>query len=546
MDKAISTPGPMGRSERTSLDVVVVGAGFAGLYALHLLRKKGLSVRVYEAGDGIGGTWYWNRYPGARCDIESIEYSYSFDEQLQQEWDWPARYADQADILKYINHVADRFDLRRDIQLETRVESAHFDEKSSRWTVTTNRGETVSAQFCIMATGCLSTPKQVDVEGIGDFAGQCYHTAAWPRGGVDFGGRRVGIIGTGSSGIQAIPHIAKQAKHLTVFQRTPNFSIPAWNHPLTEDQRRIQKAEYADLRRREWNSTLGISRFPANPDRALDATPEEREREYEARWAMGGLSFYTSYVDLLVDPAANETLAEFARRKIRQKVKDPKVAEMLVPKGYPFGTKRLCADTDYYETYNRDNVTLVDLRATPFQKFSASGVTTQDGRFHELDALVTATGFDALTGTLCNMDIRGRGGETLGDKWKAGPRTALGIMSARFPNMFVTTGPGSPSVLFNMILGNEYHVEWIVRAIEDVRKAGRVAIEPTQAIEDFWCQHVTDVGNQTLFTQADSWYMGANVPGKPRQILLYLGGFPAYKATCEDIVAKGYEGFAFG
>ncbi|HSV69414.1 MAG TPA: NAD(P)/FAD-dependent oxidoreductase [Methylibium sp.] len=534
-----TTPAPTRR-----YDVVVVGAGFAGLYALHTLRQKGWSVRVFEAGDGIGGTWYWNRYPGARCDIESIEYSYSFDAQLQQDWDWPARYADQADILKYINFVADRFDLRRDIQLETRVNSAVFDEPAGRWTLTTNRGETLSAQFVVMATGCLSTPKQVDVEGIADFQGRCLHTAAWPREGFDFSGLRVGVIGTGSSGIQAIPHIARQAKHLTVFQRTPNFSIPAWNHPLTDEQRREHKAEYAALRAREWDSNIGICRVPVRSDRALDATPAERAAEYEARWAMGGLSYYMSYVDLLTDPQANETVAEFARDKIRRKVKDPKVAEMLCPKGYPFGTKRLCADSGYYETYNRDNVTLVDLRATPFKNFSATGVSTRDGRFHELDVLVTATGFDALTGTLTHMDIRGRGGEQLAGHWKDGPRTALGIMTSRFPNLFVTTGPGSPAVLFNMVLGNEYHVEWIVRAIEDVRKAEHRTIEPTQALEDFWSRHVTEVGNMTLFTQADSWYMGANVPGKPRQILLYLGGFKAYKATCEDIAAKGYEGFA--
>ncbi|KQW69878.1 NAD(P)/FAD-dependent oxidoreductase [Methylibium sp. Root1272] len=529
-----------------TIDVVVVGAGFAGLYALHVLRKKGYSVRVFEAGDGIGGTWYWNRYPGARCDIESVEYSYSFDEDLQQEWDWPARYADQADILKYINHVADRFDLRRGIQLETRVTSALYDEAADRWTVATSRGETYSAQFCIMATGCLSTPKQVDVEGIGEFRGRSLHTAAWPREGADLTGLRVGVIGTGSSGIQAIPHLAAQAAHLTVFQRTPNFSIPAWNHPLSDAQRQVHKAEYAVLRAREWDSNQGICRVPVRGDHAMDATPAEREAEYEARWQMGGLSYYMSYVDLLTDPRANETVAEFVRNKIRQKVKDPVVAEMLCPKDYPFGTKRLCADSGYYETYNRDNVTLVDLRATPFERFDAGGVHTADGRYHGLDVLVTATGFDALTGTLSNIDIRGRGGERLSARWRGGPRTALGIMSAGFPNLFVTTGPGSPSVLFNMILGNEYHVDWIVRAIEDLRRTQRRSIEPTAAFEEHWTRHVNEVGNQTLFTQANSWYMGANVPGKARQILLYLGGFKAYKDTCEAVASKGYEGFALG
>ena len=532
-----------GSKAEAQFDVVVVGAGFAGLYALHMLRKKGFSARLFEAGDGVGGTWYWNRYPGARCDIESIEYSYSFCDELQQEWDWPARYADQPEILRYINHVADRFDLRRDIQFETRVTAAVFDEANSRWLISTDRGTSVTAQFCIMATGSLSAPKPLDFPGLADFKGPQYHTAYWPKERVDFSGQRVGVIGTGSSGIQAIPHIAGEALHLSVFQRTPNFSIPAWNRSVTSEERRRQKANYADLRERERDSDVGIVAMPAETRRALEVTPEERLAEYEARWNHGGLSFYTSFADLLVNQEANDTLAEFARAKIRAKVRDPAVAELLTPRGYPFGTKRLCADTDYYETFNRDNVSLVDVRRSPIERFTATGVQTRDS-LHELDSVVFATGFDALTGALTSIDIRGRGGRALAHKWTGGPRTYLGIMTAGFPNMFFTTGPGSPSVLYNMVLGNEYHVEWIVRSMEHLREQQRSHIDATDAAEDAWGSHVTEVGNMTLFPKADSWYMGANVPGKARAILLYLGGFRAYRATCEGVAAKGYEGFA--
>lgn len=523
-------------------DVVVIGAGFAGLYALYSLREKGYSVRVFEAGDGVGGTWYWNRYPGARCDIESVEYSYSFSEELQQEWDWPARYGDQQEILRYINHVADRFDLRCDIQFETRVTSAVFDETTNRWLIHTNRGDSLSAQFCIMATGSLSAPKSLDFEGLDDFEGQRYHTAYWPKERVDFGGKRVGVIGTGSSGIQAIPHIASEAEHLTVFQRTPNFSVPANNRPVTKEELQAVKANYADLRRRQRESNVGIVGIEPHTKRAMDVTPEERLREYEARWNFGGVCFYTSFVDLLVDQKANDSVAEFARAKIREKVRDPVVAELLCPNDYPFGTKRLCSDTNYYETFNRNNVSLVDLRRSPIERFTPRGLQTRDS-FHELDSIVFATGFDALTGALTNIDIRGRSGKALNQNWAAGPRSLFGIMTADFPNMFITTGPGSPSVLYNMVPGNEYHVDWIVRSIEYLHQHHRACIEPTEAAENEWVSHVNDVGNQTLFPKANSWYMGANVPGKAQTILLYLGGFQAYRKKCEDSAAKGYEGF---
>lgn len=531
----------MNESSERKVDVVVVGAGFAGLYALHALRNKGYSVQVFEAGAGIGGTWYWNRYPGARCDIESIEYSYSFSEDLQQEWNWSARYAEQPEILAYMNHVADKFDLRKNIQLETRVVGAQFDDVSCRWRITTNQGDKLNCQFVIMATGSLSTPKKLDIQGIENFKSDQLHTAYWPEKGYDFSGKRVGIIGTGSTAIQAIPIIAKQAKHLTVFQRTPNFSIPAWNHQLNDEERKHLKKDYKQLRQKEWESHIGIVRLTPRTESALEVSEEERLKEFEARWNFGGISFYSSFPDLLVNETSNALVAEFVRNKIRQKINDPKVAEMLIPKGYPFGAKRLCADTNYYETYNLPNVKLVDVNTTPFVKFTPLGLQTTT-EFHELDVLITATGFDALTGTLNNIEITGRNGEVLKDKWKDGPRTYLGIMMAGFPNMFVTTGPGSPSVLFNMVLGNEYHVNWIARAIDDVRAKGAQTIEAKIESEDEWSTHVTEVGNQTLFPKANSWYVGANVPGKPRVILLYLGGFQGYSQRCELEAANGYKG----
>ncbi|MGQ0620040.1 MAG: flavin-containing monooxygenase [Panacagrimonas sp.] len=525
-------------------DAVIVGAGFAGLYMLHRLRGMGLRARVYEAGDGVGGTWFWNRYPGAACDIESLEYSYSFSEELQQEWTWSTRFARQPEILAYINHVADRFDLRRDLQLSTRVSLAAFDESRDRWHIETDRGDRVSAHFCVMATGCLSAPKPIEYAGASAFGGRILHTAYWPKEPVDFSGLRVGIVGTGSSGIQCIPIIAEQARHLTVFQRTPNFSVPAGNRPMDPAHERRVKASYAALRAKEADSDVGICALLDPESRnAMDMTPQQREQEYERRWAAGGLYFYCSYVDLMRDRVANETVAEFARRKIRQKIKDPAVAELLVPRGYPFGAKRLCADTGYYETFNRDNVRLVDVKTTPIRGITAKGLQVSDTE-HELDVLIFATGFDAMTGALLNIDIRGREGGRLSEHWGAGPRSHLGLMTAGFPNLFITTGPGSPSVLYNMVLGNEYHVNWIARCIADLDRSGRTRIETTAAAESGWSELVNDIGNQTLFTKANSWYLGCNVPGKPRAVLPYLGGFRAYRERCEEVVARGYEGFA--
>jgi cyclohexanone monooxygenase len=523
------------------LDAVVVGAGFAGLYTLHRLRGLGLTARVFEAGDDIGGTWYWNRYPGARCDVESMDYSYSFSDELQQHWTWTERYASQPEILRYINHVAERFDLRRDIQCSTRVTSAVFDEASRRWEVDTDRGDRVSARFCIMATGCLSTAQVPRFKGLESFEGRWYHTGHWPHEGVDFTGRRVGVIGTGSSAIQSIPIIARQAAHLVVFQRTPNYSVPAHNAPLDRDFERRVKASYGEYRRQARESRVGFV-MERNDASALAVPAEEREREYEARWRRGGLGFSSTFADLLTSQDANATAAEFFRAKIRAIVRDPAVADTLCPRDYPLGTKRLCVDTDYYATFNRDNVTLVDIRKEPIEAVTPHGVRTQAAEY-ALDALVFAIGFDAMTGALLAVDIRGRGGRSLRDKWAAGPRTYLGLTIAGFPNLFVITGPGSPSVLSNMIVSIEQHVDWIADCLVHLRAHGLATIEATLEAEDTWVAHVNEVGHLTLYPRANSWYMGANVPGKPRIFMPYIGGVGTYRQICDDVAARGYTGF---
>jgi cyclohexanone monooxygenase len=522
-------------------DAVVVGAGFAGLYALHRLRGLGLSARVYEAGRGVGGTWYWNRYPGARCDVESMDYSYSFSDELQQEWCWAERYASQPEILQYINHVADRFDLRRDIQLETRVTAAVFDEATSRWAIETDRGDRVSARFCVMATGCLSDAQVPDIKGRETFAGAWYHTGKWPHEGVDFTGRRVGVIGTGSSAIQSIPIIAKQAAHLFVFQRTPNYSVPARNAPLDADYERRVKADYAAFRRQARESRIGFV-VERSEESALAVSAEARQREYDTRWSRGGLGFSATYADLLTSQDANDTAAEFFRARIREIVRDPSVAATLCPSDYPLGTKRLCVDTDYYATFNRDNVTLLDLRETPIDAITPRGVRTTQAEY-AVDSLVFATGFDAMTGALLKVDIRGRGGRTLRAKWADGPRTYLGLAVAGFPNLFMITGPGSPSVLSNMIVSIEQHVDWIADCIAHLRARRVARIEPTADAEEAWVAHVNEVGHATLYPKAESWYMGANVPGKPRIFMPYIGGVGVYRQKCDAVAANGYEGF---
>jgi cyclohexanone monooxygenase len=526
----------------TDFDVVVVGAGFAGLFSLYRLRGMGLRVRVLEAGSGVGGTWFWNRYPGARCDIESLDYQFSFSEELLRDWKWSERYGAQEEILRYMEHVAERFDLYRDISLDTRVTAAAFDEDRRVWTITTDAGATHTARFCVMATGCLSVPKEPEVAGAGSFRGEIRHTGRWPHEGVDFTGKRVAVIGTGSSGVQVIPFIAEHAAELTVFQRTPNFIAPAWNGPLDPETAREVVADFTE-RRKRIRASMSCLHYPGNDKSALEVSDEERERELRERYAAGGLSMAGAFADVLVDPAANEYVAEFLRGKIRERVQDPAVAEALMPRSFPWGTKRPCVDTNYYETFNRDNVTLVDLRREPLEEIVTSGVRTSE-RTYEVDMIVFATGFDAMTGALNAIDIRGRGGAALRDLWAAGPRTYLGIGVAGFPNLFLITGPGSPSVFANMVIAAEQHVDWIADAIDHLCRSGLRSIEPTPEAQEEWVAHVGEIAGMTLVSRANSWYMGANVPGKARVFMPYLGGFGPYQQRCDEIAAAGYEGFA--
>jgi cyclohexanone monooxygenase len=530
-------------SNPSVVDVVVVGAGFAGLYLLHRLRGLGLSARAFEQGGGVGGTWYWNRYPGARCDVESMQYSYSFSDELQQEWDWSERYAPQPEILKYANHVADRFNLRPDIQFNTRVERCEFDEAANRWSVATSDGNETTAQFIVLATGCLSNARMPDIKGIGRFEGQVYHTGNWPHEAVDFAGLRVGVIGTGSSAIQSVPVIAAQARQLTVFQRTANFSIPARNAALSTEERAAFRQNYPEIRRfaRE-EARNGI--YTDLPDRgALDDGDNERRARYESRWQRGGLTFMSAYNNLALDKAANDTAADFVREKIAEVVENPETAKLLQPNSHPIGTKRICIDTDYFATFNRPNVTLVDIKANPIDEILPHAVRA-GAKDYEIDALVLATGFDAMTGSVAKIDIVGRDDQTLNQKWAEGPRTYLGLMSAGFPNLFVITGPGSPSVLSNMIVSIEQHVDWIADCLAYMRDHGLEAMEATKAAEDKWVAHVNEVAAGTLYPQANSWYMGANIPGKPRIFMPYIGGVGPYRQICNDVAAKGYEGFA--
>jgi len=530
-------------NDRPEVDVAIVGAGFAGLYMVHRARGMGLSVRAVEAGGGVGGTWYWNRYPGARCDVESMEYSYQFSDELQQEWEWTERYASQPEILAYANHVADRFDLRRDIQFNTRIVSAIYDETADRWTLRTDTSGELRAQYLVMATGCLSSARIPDFPGLDQFQGATYHTGRWPHEGVDFSDQCVGVIGTGSSGIQSIPIIARQARQLTVFQRTATYSVPARNGPLDEDERRTIKADYAGFRARNSLTQTAIgSRLPVSESSALTVAPDERANVYETRWEHGGLPFLGAFVDLLFDRDANETAAEFVRAKIRGIVKDPDVAERLSPRTV-IGCKRLCVDTGYFETFNRNNVELIDVSESPIDEITAHGLRVAIREF-ELDAIVFATGFDAMTGALSNIDIRGRDGRSLQEAWADGPRTYLGLGVAGFPNLFTISGPGSPSVLTNMIISIEQHVNWIAACIGYVRDHGHRRIEATVEAQDAWVDHVNMIADFTLFPSCNSWYLGANVPGKPR-VFMPLLGYPAYVEKCNDVATKSYEGFAF-
>ena len=522
-------------------DVVIIGAGFAGMYQLHRLRGLGLNCRVFETGSGIGGTWYWNRYPGARCDVESIHYSYSFDKDLEQEWTWPERYSAQPDILEYAEHVADRFDLRRDITFNTRVTALDYDDHANRWTVTTDTGEQVTAQFVITAVGCLSTSQTPHFEGVETFTGQTYHTGHWPHEPVDLSGKRVGVIGTGSSGIQTITAIAPIVGDLTVFQRTANFSVPSRNRPLTPSEIAEVKDHYPQIRDLNRQSKIGFITKGTTGKPTTEFSELEIEKILQQRWDEGG-QLTGAFTDLLVSAEANEIAAEFARSRIRDLVNDPETADLLCPTTHPIGTKRLCVDTGYFQVYNRDNVHLIDINAAPIERIAPQGIVA-GGELHELDVIIFATGFDAMTGPLNGIAITA-GGQSLKEKWHAGPRTYLGLMSHGFPNLFMITGPGSPSVLTNMIISIEQHVDAIADAIVHIRERDLARIEPMLQAEDEWVDSVNEAAAGSLMVRANSWYMGANVPGKPRIFMPYIGGAGAYRQTCDQVVADGYAGFA--
>ncbi len=530
--------------ERSSTyDVVVVGAGFSGIYGLHSLRERGFRVRLIEAASGVGGTWYWNRYPGARCDVETTDYQFGFDERIVQGWTWSQRYAPQAEILTYLNYVTDLLDLRRDMQFDTRVESATFDEDATRWELVTDTGERIAAQHCVMATGSLSAARAPDIPGLASFAGGCHHTGRWPHDGVDFAGQRVAVIGTGSSGIQSIPVIAQQARELTVFQRTANFSVPAHDRPRDPaDEARMKRTFMQDREAAKWTTQGVFASWVANDVSALDVDDHARQAEFSRRWAHGGFGFFESFNDLITDRDVNDQAAEFARARVRDVVDDPTVAELLCPQDHPFASKRLCVDTDYHATFNRPNVALVDLRATPIVAITPHSVRTTAAEF-AVDSIVLATGYDAMTGALLAIDIRGRNGVGLAEKWSAGPVTYLGIQTAGFPNLFLITAPGSPSVLSNMISSIEQHVEWTTDCITYLRQHGQRTIEAESDAERAWVAHVDERASETLMPEADSWYVGANIPGKPRFFMPYTGGVGSYRRRAEQIAADGYAGF---
>jgi len=544
---------PRGQAD-VDVDIAIVGAGFAGLYMLHRARTAGFSARVFERGGGVGGTWYWNRYPGARCDVPSLEYSYQFSDELQQEWEWSEKYATQPEILRYAEHVAERFDLQRDISLNTSVESLEWTGDS--WRVTTRAGSdsangastigaspsTTTARFVVLATGCLSSankPRFIDDE---LFAGRTYHTGAWPHEGVDFTGQRVAVIGTGSSGIQSIPVIAAQAAHLTVLQRTPAYSVPAHNETLDPRYVAEIKADYKEFRRRNslTRAALGGD-TPTGPRGAREVSDDERRAALEDRWQQGGLLFLGAFNDALLDAESNRLIADFVREKIATIVRDPATAAALQPDTV-IGCKRLCVDTGYYDTFNRDNVTLIDLQKHPIERFTRDGIMLGDGE-HRFDSIVFATGFDAMTGSISKISITGRNGLALRDAWSAGPVNYLGLSVHGFPNLFTVTGPGSPSVLTNMIVSIEHHVEWIADCMSWLRAHDKPTIEATADAQDKWVEYVNTIAGLTLFTSCNSWYLGANVPGKKR-VFMPLPGFPPYVEQCADVARDSYRGFA--
>ena len=531
-------------------DVVVVGAGFSGMYLVKKLRDLGLNFVILEQGSDVGGTWYWNRYPGARCDIPTVEYSYSFDKELEQRWDWQELMAAQPEILTYANQVADSYDLRDDMRFDTRVASADFDENENSWTVVTEKGDQYLARYFIMATGCLSVPNWPDIVGREDYAGRTIHTGLWPHKKVDFTGLRVGIIGTGSSAVQSIPEIAKTAKELKVFQRTPVYTFPAGNHPLDDDFRADIKARYEDIRETQRGSLGGMAMFgvmgrlqEVGTEKIADCSEEERKK----RLAEEGLPSLRRYADVGLDLEANEIACDLYRRHIADIIDDPETAEGLMPRGYPMGCKRQVVDIGYYEAFNRENVHLIDLRQDPIERINETGICTVGGQ-HDVDVLIYATGFDAMTGAINNVSIRGRSGMKLKDKWENGPRSYLGLQIAGFPNLFTVTGPGSPSVLSNMMVSIEQHCDWIIDCIHHLNSNGLNTIEAEQQAEDQWVKHVFEVADGTMLTASScsSWYLGVNIPGKPRVFMPYVGGVGNYRAKCSSVAANGYEGFKLG
>jgi cation diffusion facilitator CzcD-associated flavoprotein CzcO len=532
------------RGGKGDFDAIIIGAGFSGLYQLHCLRDRlGLNAVVFEKADGVGGTWYWNRYPGARCDSESHSYCYAFSDELAREWEWSERYPGHAEIRRYLNFVADKLDLKRDIRFGTEVTSATYDEGANHWHVETKDGGRLSATHLITAVGCLSTANVPKIPGLESFEGEWYHTGQWPHEGVDFTGKRVGQIGTGSTGIQAAPVIAAEAKHLTVFQRTPNYSVPARNGPLSDEFKQYVRDNFDEIREIVQSTPNGHP-FRIAERKVFDVSEEERQKIYEAAWEKGGLQFRAAFEDLLADKAANDTAKEFLCNKIREIVKDPETAEKLANIDHPYAAKRPPIDTDYFETYNRDNVDLVDVRADRIAEITPKGLKLESGAEYELDTIVFATGFDAMTGALISLDITGRDGLTLKEAWAAGPRNYLGLGIAGFPNLFTVTGPGSPSVLCNMPVAIEQHVEWITECIDHMRANGITRIEPTDEAVDGWVAHVNEAANATLLPQVGhSWYLGANVPGKPRVFMPYAGGMVVYREKCDAIAEAGYEGF---
>ena len=531
------------QSSLQQLDAVVVGAGFAGLYQLHKLREQGLNVRAFEAGSGVGGTWYWNRYPGARVDSQSYIYQYWFSDDLLKEWNWSERFPAREETERYLNFVADKFDLREDIQFNTRVTAATYDESTQRWTVTTDKGESFSAQFLVMGTGGLSTPMVPPFPGHDTFKGLTLHTAHWPKEGVDLKGKRVGVIGTGATGVQVIQTIADQVKHLTVFQRTANYTIPMLNPKYDDAMRASLRAQYPALKERVQNTFAGFD-YDFGDKNFHDLTPEERQRTMQTLWEDGSLNFWIGgFKEVFFDEAINEEISKFVRQRIRERIKDPKVADKLVPSDHGFGTRRVPLETLYYEAFNRDNVLLVDTKATPIERMTEKGIQTSAGE-HELDILIFATGFDAGTGTLTRIDIRGRDGLLLKDAWADGIRTTMGLQVHGYPNMFMTMAPFSPAAAFcNVPTCLQQQVDWITDCIQFVRSQGLKSIEASAEAEAKWVAHHDELANLTLIPKTKSWYMGTNVKGKPPRLLAYVGGANVYRQACDDVKARGYEGF---